>query len=497
MSAIHHQSIFIDNVFRDSSSKQRLASVNPATEATIAEISAGTPSDVHDAVTAAHRAFESGPWPRLSGSDRAVKLREIADQITARRAKLAELESADSGKPLAEAEFDIDDAATCFRYYAQLGIDLDANREEPVVLEDKRFVSIARREPIGVVGAVIPWNFPLLMLAWKVAPALAAGCTIVLKPSELTSLTAIEFAKIVADVALPPGVFNLVTGFGPDAGHPLVTHPLVEKVAFTGSVRTGSAIMKAAADDVKVVTLELGGKSAMIVFDDVDVVQAVEWIMVGVFFNQGEVCSSTSRVLLHESIAPQVLARLKVEAEKLVVGDPQSRDTKMGPLVSKGQHDKVLAYIEQGKKSGAQLLTGGARKGAHGYYVQPTVFTDVPLDATIWKEEIFGPVLSVRTFKTEEEALRIANDTTFGLGGAVISKDLERARRVANALRAGIIWINCSQPTFCQAPWGGFKRSGIGRELGKWGLANYLQTKQITRFDQSEPWGYYIPPANL
>jgi betaine-aldehyde dehydrogenase len=255
--------------------------------------------------------------------------------------------------------------------------------------------------------------------------------------------------------------------------------------------------MKAAADDVKVVTLELGGKSAMIVFDDVDVVQAVEWIMVGVFFNQGEVCSSTSRVLLHESIAPQVLARLKVEAEKLVVGDPQSRDTKMGPLVSKGQHDKVLAYIEQGKKSGAQLLTGGARKGAHGYYVQPTVFTDVPLDATIWKEEIFGPVLSVRTFKTEEEALRIANDTTFGLGGAVISKDLERARRVANALRAGIIWINCSQPTFCQAPWGGFKRSGIGRELGKWGLANYLQTKQITRFDQSEPWGYYIPPANL
>lgn len=356
---------------------------------------------------------------------------------------------------------------------------------------------MARREPIGVVGAVIPWNFPLLMLSWKVAPALAAGCTIVLKPSELTSLSAVEFAQIVADVGLPPGVFNLVTGYGPDAGQPLVSHPSVEKVAFTGSVKTGSAIMKAAADDVKVVTLELGGKSAMIVFEDVDIVQAVEWIMVGVFFNQGEVCSSTSRVLLHESIAPQVLARLKLEAEKLAVGDPLQRETKMGPLVSKTQLDRVLGYIEQGKQSGAKLLTGGARKGSQGFFVQPTVFTDVPLDASIWREEIFGPVLSVRTFKTEEEALRIANDTTFGLGGAVLSNDLERARRVANALRAGIIWVNCSQPTFCQAPWGGFKRSGIGRELGKWGLSNYLETKQITRFDQSEPWGYYIPPANL
>jgi betaine-aldehyde dehydrogenase len=284
-------------------------------------------------------------------------------------------------------------------------------------------------------------------------------------------------------------VFNLVTGFGPDAGSPLVAHERIEKVAFTGSVRTGTAIMKAAADDVKVVTLELGGKSAMLVFDDVDVEQAVEWIMVGVFFNQGEVCSSTSRVLLHESIAPQVLARLKTEAEKLVVGDPQSRDTKMGPLVSQVQLDRVLDYIAQGKKSGAKLLTGGQRKPGKGFFVEPTVFTDVPLDASIWREEIFGPVLSVRTFKTEEEALRIANDTTFGLGGAVLSNDLERAKRVANGLRAGIIWINCSQPTFCQAPWGGFKRSGIGRELGRWGLANYLETKQITRFDQSEPWG--------
>jgi betaine-aldehyde dehydrogenase len=332
----------------------------------------------------------------------------------------------------------------------------------------------------------------MLMLSWKVAPALAAGCTIVLKPSELTSLTAVEFAKIVAEVALPAGVFNLVTGLGPDAGSPLVAHDKIEKVAFTGSVRTGSAIMKAAADDVKVVTLELGGKSAMLVFEDVDIAQAVEWIMVGVFFNQGEVCSSTSRVLLHESIAPQVLALLKTEAEKLVVGDPQSRDTKMGPLVSKTQLDRVLDYIEQGKKSGAKLLTGGHRKAGKGYFVAPTVFTDVPLDATIWREEIFGPVLSVRTFKTEEEALRIANDTSFGLGGAVLSNDLERAKRVANGLRAGIIWVNCSQPTFCQAPWGGFKRSGIGRELGRWGLANYLETKQITRFDQSEPWGYYL-----
>jgi len=333
-------------------------------------------------------------------------------------------------------------------------------------------------------------------LAWKVAPAIAAGCTVVLKPSELTPLTAIEFAKIVVDCKLPDGVINIVTGLGKSAGEPLTTHKLVDKVAFTGSVPTGSHIAKLCAQDIRNVTLELGGKSPILVFDDVDIEKAVEWIMVGIFFNQGQVCSSTSRVLIQEGIYEKILQRLISEVQKIPVGDGLDPQTKLGPLISEGQYNKVLQNIEKGQKEGASLVVGGLPKEERfkkGYFVSPTVFTNVDEKNTIWNEEIFGPVLCVKTFKHEEEALRLANNTPFGLAGAVMSKDRERCQRVAKAFRAGIVWINCSQPTFVEAPWGGMKKSGTGRELGPWGLDNYLEVKQVTSYDADElGWEWFV-----
>jgi betaine-aldehyde dehydrogenase len=334
----------------------------------------------------------------------------------------------------------------------------------------------------------------MLMAAWKVAPALAAGCTMVLKPSELTPLTALELADIAANADLPPGVLNVVTGLGRDAGAPLSEHPGIDKLAFTGSVPTGSRIMQAAARDIKNVSLELGGKSPFIVFDDSDIDAAVEWIMFGIFWNQGEVCSATSRVLVQRGIYDRLLERLEEQTRKITIGNGLQDGVLLGPLVSRGQYDKVHEAVERGLSEGARLVTGGGRPAhlSKGYFMEPVVFADVPADAYIWNEEIFGPVVCVRAFDDEVEAVRSANDSRFGLAAAVMSRDLARCERVARALRAGIVWINCSQPTFTEAPWGGYKQSGIGRELGEWGLNNYLETKQITRYDSDKPWGWYI-----
>ncbi|MBN3787309.1 aldehyde dehydrogenase family protein [Burkholderia sp. Ac-20353] len=468
--------------------------VDPGTEKVIAKVAAATPEDIDLAVTAARNAFDEGPWPRMSGAERARVLRAIGTGIRDRLDELAEIEVRDNGKPLPEALWDLGDAAGCFEFYAGLAEQLDTNAEKPVALADDRFSSIARKEPVGVAGAIIPWNFPMLMAAWKVAPALAAGCTMVLKPSELTPLTALELAGIADAAGLPAGVLNVVTGLGQDAGAPLAEHPGIDKLAFTGSVPTGSRIMQAAARDIKNVSLELGGKSPFIVFDDSDIDAAVEWIMFGIFWNQGEVCSATSRVLVQRGIYARVLARLEEEARKIRIGNGLEAGVLMGPIVSRGQYDKVLAAVERGKAEGARLVTGGARP-AHldqGYFIEPAVFADVPEDSWIWREEIFGPVVCVRPFDDETQAVRSANDSRFGLAAAVMSRDLDRCERVARALRAGIVWINCSQPTFTEAPWGGYKQSGIGRELGEWGLNNYLETKQITRYDSDKPWGWYI-----
>lgn len=334
----------------------------------------------------------------------------------------------------------------------------------------------------------------MLMAAWKVAPALAAGCTMVLKPSEVTPLTALALAEIAEEAELPAGVLNIVSGLGPDAGQPLVEHPHIDKLAFTGSVPTGSRIMAMAAKDIKTVSLELGGKSPMVVFEDCDIEKAVEWIMFGIFWNQGQVCSATSRVLVAESIYPALLARLVTEAKKIAIGAGDKDGVLLGPLVNAAQYEKVKAAIARGVADGAHIATGGNRPlGLEaGYFLEPTVLTEMAEDSWIWTEEIFGPVVCVKPFSSESEAIRMANDSRFGLAAAVMSADLDRCERVARAFRAGIVWVNCSQPTFVEAPWGGYKQSGIGRELGEWGLNNYLETKQITRYESDEPWGWYI-----
>ncbi|MGO7962943.1 aldehyde dehydrogenase family protein [Rhizobium ruizarguesonis] len=470
--------------------------INPATEEVIHRIAAATAEDVDLAVKAARRAFDRDGWPKLTGAQRAGYLRAIADGIRARQAEIARLEVLDNGKPFPEADWDVADAAGCFDFYAGLAEQLDNNPEEAIALPDARFTSKAVREPIGVAGAIIPWNYPLLMAAWKVAPALAAGCTVVLKPAELTSLTALELAAVADEAGLPAGVLNIVSGAGSIAGQAIIDHRQVDKLAFTGSGPVGSKIMAAAARDIKRVSLELGGKSPFVVFEDADIDKAVEWIMFGIFWNQGQVCSATSRVLVHEAIYGRLLERLVEETNRIKIGNGLDEGTLLGPLVSKRQYDQVVAAIEGVRKAGATVACGGTRPEGfdRGFYLRPTVLADVPLDSDAWKEEIFGPVVCVRSFKTEEEAVELANDSRFGLAAAVMSKDDTRAERVAAAFRAGIVWINCSQPTFTEAPWGGYKESGIGRELGRWGLDNYLETKQITRFASEAPWGWYIKP---
>ena len=486
-----HDRLFINGCWRVGTSGRTLDVINPATERKFAEVAVAGPDEIDAAVAAARAAFDDG-WGRTSGRERARYLRAIAQAIAARLDELSAIEVRDNGKPLPEARWDIEDAAGCFEYYAQQAEALDDRQGEVVALGDRRFESRLCWEPAGVAGQIIPWNYPLLMAAWKVAPALAAGCTSVLKPSELTPLTALELAAIAADVGLPRGVLNVVPGPGA-TGAALAKHPGIDKTAFTGSVPTGSKVMSAAAQDIKNISLELGGKSPFIVFDDADIEAAVEWIMFGIFWNQGEVCSATSRLLVEDGIAGRLLDALAEAVGRILVGDGFREGVQLGPLVSSGQYQKVLDYVAVGREENATLICGGARPQGldTGYFLEPTVFADVAASARIWNEEIFGPVLAVRRFATEAEAVALANDTPFGLAAAVMSADGERCERVSRALRAGIVWVNCSQPTFTEAPWGGVKRSGIGRELGRWGLENYLEVKQVTSYVSSEPWGWY------
>jgi betaine-aldehyde dehydrogenase len=486
--------LFIDGRWTSPLLGGTLPVVDPATEAVFHHIPAATAADVDLAVGAARRAFDEGPWPRMTGSERARYLRAIAGQVREKKDFLARLEVRDNGKPLPEAAWDMDDVAGCFDFYAGLAEAMDGRPDEAIALGDPRFDCKIVREPLGVVGAITPWNYPLLMVAWKVAPALAAGCTVVLKPSELCSLTTLELGLIAQDVGLPAGVLNIVTGLGSEAGQRLTEHPLVDKLAFTGSVATGRKVMIAGAQDIKTVSLELGGKSPFVVFADSDIAQAVEWIMFGIFWNQGQVCSATSRVLIEESAYDQVLARLVEETRKIKIGNGLDEGTLLGPIVSKGQYDKIVEAIGRGREEGATIAAGGNRPPGldKGYFFEPTILTDMSTESWVWREEIFGPVVCVKSFRDEAEAIRLANDSRYGLAAAVMSKDRARAERVARAFRAGIVWINCSQPTFTDAPWGGYKQSGIGRELGRWGFEAYLEVKQITGFSSDEPWGWYI-----
>ncbi|KAI4376578.1 hypothetical protein MLD38_014324 [Melastoma candidum] len=493
--------LFIDGEWKEPLLKNRIPIINPSTQQTIGDIPAATAEDVDVAVASARNALirnKGQEWASASGSVRAKYLRAIAAKVTERKSELAKLEAIDCGKPLDEAAWDMDDVAGCFDYYAELAEGLDAKKKAPVSIPMDSFKSYVLKEPIGVVGLITPWNYPLLMAAWKVAPALAAGCTAILKPSELASVTCLELGQICQEVGLPAGVLNILSGLGPEAGAPLAAHPNVDKVAFTGSSATGKKVMAAAAQVIKPVTMELGGKSPIIVFEDVDLDKAAEWTIFGCFWTNGQICSATSRLLVHESIASEFLDKLVKWSKNIKVSDPLEEGCRLGPVVSEGQYEKVLKFISTAKSEGATILCGGERPKhlSKGFFLEPAIITNVTPDMEIWKEEVFGPVLSVKIFSTEEEAIELANDTQYGLGAAVLSNDLERCERVTKAFQAGIVWINCSQPCFCQAPWGGNKRSGFGRELGEWGLDNYLTVKQVTQYVSTEPWGWYKPPSS-
>jgi len=486
--SVRKYQMFIGGEFVPGNRGAYLEVFDPSTEEIIAEVPDADEKDVNRAVAAAKIAFDSGAWPQTTAQERGRILFRLAERVRKEAARLAELEARNSGKPIVEAEYDIADVATCFEYYGGLATKV-LGHVNPV---PDNALSLSLREPIGVAAQIIPWNYPLLMAAWKLAPALAAGCTCILKPAEQTPLTALEFAGFLSDAGVPPGVVNIITGFGETTGAPLVRHPDVNKVAFTGSAAVGKAIVKMAADTVKRVTLELGGKSPNIFFGDADFEAAIDGALFGVFINQGEVCSAGSRILVEKSVYSRFVEAMAAKAKKIRLGPPLERETKMGPLVSKEQFERVRSYQELGKKE-AKLASGGGRPSSisRGYYVEPTIFYDVDNSARIAQEEIFGPVAAVIPFSTEADAIRIANDTPYGLAAAVWSRDIFRAFRVVKALRAGIVWVNHMQPTYVEAPWGGYKQSGFGRELGPWGIEEYLETKQVHINLNEQPIGWY------
>jgi betaine-aldehyde dehydrogenase len=469
--------LYIDGRWQPAAAGATIPVINPATEEIISRVAAGGGQDAELAVAAAKRAFRS--WRGTTGAERAAFLRAIASRVRDRRDALIRLSSLNNGKPLAEAAVDMDDVAAAFDYYADLAHGLDERQGAPVALPDSAFGASVRFEPAGVAALIVPWNFPLVTTSWKVAPALAAGCTVVLKPSEITPL--VELGAIADQVGLPPGVLNIVVGTGPAVGAPLVAHRDIAKISFTGSNAIGEQVMVAAARDTRSVSLELGGKSPILVFADSDLDHAVQCIIAGIFYNCGQMCSATSRLLVEASIAERLLDRLVAAAEALPIGDPLDERVRMGPLTTAAQYRRVTGAIARGVENGARLLTGGGRPAGleRGYFVRPTVFADVPLDSSLWREEIFGPVLAVRVFTSEGEAIEHANDSDYGLVGTVVSGNRERAERVAAALEVGHVWINSPQVVFVQTSWGGFKRSGIGRELGPWGLQAFLEVKHV------------------
>jgi betaine-aldehyde dehydrogenase len=479
--------MYIDGKFVDAASGKTFDVYDPATEGVIATCPAGDASDIDRAAQAANRAFHDG-WRTVTAQERGRILFRLTERVRARRTELAELETINSGKPIVESEYDMDDTATCFEYYAGLATKIHGD----VLPVPADAVALAMREPVGVAGQIIPWNYPLMMAAWKIAPALAAGCTVVLKPAEQTPLSILKLAEDFEAVGLPPGVVNIVTGDGPGAGAPLVVHPLVRKIAFTGSAEVGKTIMRNAADQLKRVSLELGGKSPNIFFSDADFENAVDGALFGTFINQGEVCSAGSRVLVQKDIYRKFVDAAAEKAKTIRLGPGVDRETKMGPLVSAEQRDRVAHYLEVGRGE-AKVAVGGGRPKQfdRGWYVEPTIFYDVDNGARIAQEEIFGPVMSVIPFKDEAEAIRIANESPYGLAAAVWTRDIFKAFRVVKALEAGIVWVNHMQPTFVEAPWGGYKMSGFGRELGRWGVEEYLETKQVFINLDEKPIGWY------
>jgi aldehyde dehydrogenase (NAD+) len=453
---------------------------NPFTGKAWAEIPRGGPADVDAAVKAAHAAFTSGPWAEMTATQRGALMRKLADLITRDAAKLAAIEVRDNGKLIAEMGAQLNYVPQWYYYYAGLA---DKVEGSTLPLDKKGYFAYTRREPLGVVAALTPWNSPLLLAGWKIAPALAAGCTVVIKPSEFTSASTLEFAELFNEAGFPPGVFNVVTGFGAEVGAALTEHPLVAKITFTGSDATGRIIAEKAARNLKHVSLELGGKSPNIVFEDADLDQAVFGAISGIFAATGQTCIAGSRLLVQESIHDKFVEKLLGIARTARMGDPMDMATQVGPVTTPPQYKKVLEYIDIARNEGATAVLGGAKATApecgEGWFVQPTVFTGVRNDMRIAQEEVFGPVLSVIKFKDEADALRIANDVRFGLAAGVWTRDIGRAVRMSEKLQAGTVWVNTYRAVSFMAPFGGYKDSGLGRESGIDAIREFLQTKSV------------------
>jgi betaine-aldehyde dehydrogenase len=482
--------MYVDGRWRLASDGGTRELQNPANGRTIATVAEATIADAEAAIAAARRAFDEGPWSSLSAADRAALLFKLADAIDAHRDEFMRIDTLNNGKPLRETEYDAVDAANCFRYYAGLATKPHGQTFD-VPAPSQTFTV---REPIGVCGQIVPWNYPLLMATWKLAPALAAGNVCILKPSELTPLSAIRLAALFEELAFPPGVVNVVLGSGAVAGHALAASERVDKIAFTGGTKTGRSIMHDATTNLKKISLELGGKSPNVVFADADFETAIDYALFGIFANAGQVCSAGSRLILERPLHDRFVERLVERAQKIRVGDGFDPATEMGPIVSPVHRERVESYIESGKAEGARLLCGGTRLGgalAAGNFIAPTIFDETSREMRIVKEEIFGPVLVVQTFEDEAEAIALANDTIYGLAGAVFSTNIAKAHRVIRKMRAGITWINTYHPTYNEAPWGGYKQSGIGRELGTYGYDAYTEVKQINVNLDVEPSGWF------
>ena len=469
--------LLINNEWVAAQSGKRFDVVNPATEQKITDVAEGDKADVDSAVRVARQAFEEGPWRKMAARDRGRIIYKAAQLLDQHREEFAELETLNNGKPISETRgADLPLAIDTFEYYAGFA-DKITGDTIPVTGE---YFNYTLREPMGVVGQIIPWNFPLLMAAWKLGPALATGCTVVLKPAEQTPLTALRLGELLLEAGLPPGVVNIVPGYGPTAGAAIAQHPDVDKVAFTGSTEVGKLIMKMAAEsNLKRVSLELGGKAPNIVFADADLDAAVQGAMTGIFFNQGEVCCAGSRLFIEDQIYDEFLAKLKKRAEALVVGNPMDPKTQMGAQVSAEQFNKILGYIERGKSEGAHLVTGGVRATEKGYFLRPTVFGGVGDEMTIAREEIFGPVVSALRFKDVDDLVARANSTVYGLSAGIWTRDIGKAHRLAKSVKAGTVWVNCYNCFDAASPFGGFKQSGFGRELGKYALELYTQVKSV------------------
>ena len=468
--------LFIGNEWKKPASGQRFPVTNPATEERLADVAVGGPADVDAAVGAARACLEGDAWQKISPRARGAMLHRAGDLLEQRADMMAKLETQQNGKPFFESKIDVSMTVETLRYYAGWADKL-GGETLPV---DGPFFTYTLREPVGVVGAIVPWNFPLNLASWKFAPALAAGCTVILKPASETPLTALAMADIMAEAGFPPGAFNVVPGGGSTTGSALVKHPGVDKIAFTGSTEVGRQIMKDAADTLKRVTLELGGKSPNIIFADADIPAAIRGAQNGIFYGKGEVCAAGSRLLVEKSVHDQVVTELAARSKKLVPGDPFDKNTRLGAVVSRKQQETVMAYIESGKKD-ARLVAGGnaVKVNGKGYYVEATVFDDARPGMKIVDEEIFGPVLSVVTFDGVEEGVRLANQTIYGLAAGIWTRDIKKAHAVARAIKAGTVWINTYNMYDSAAPFGGYKASGFGRDLGREALNSYTEVKSV------------------